>query len=323
MMSDVKNHSSFILFFKYKGDFMPNNFKMFFIASMLFTTVIQADEESLTEQIYFCFEEYCNPKKHVEMIPAKNNTIKNVIFDLNGVVVNTAKKSFFKAIPHLFKYGLLRIWRRESLSLKKFFDQAIKDIPATFPTSPDKVAYHDNKPILPILNDWQCGVDVYPIILKHIENKNLPKSDKKLLRLISGMLFDGKQFATSKFVILHTEQILRDLKDAGYKIYVLSNWDAQSFPLFKEINSELVELFDGIMISGDEQLVKPNVRFYKKCLKKFRLKAKESLFVDDQSINVEGARKAGMHAFQFKHNDKKNILSHFQEHGIAQKEIIA
>jgi FMN phosphatase YigB (HAD superfamily) len=36
-----------------------------------------------------------------------------------------------------------------------------------------------------------------------------------------------------------------------------------------------MHLFDGIMISGDEKLVKPDVFFYKKCLEKFNLQADE------------------------------------------------
>jgi HAD superfamily hydrolase (TIGR01509 family) len=89
-----------------------------------------------------------------------------------------------------------------------------------------------------------------------------------------------------------------------------------------DLQDEVMDLFDGIMISGDEGLVKPDIAFYSKCLKKFNLAAAETLFVDDQMINVEGARKVGMHSFLFEYKSKKSLLKNFQEYNIVRKEII-
>ena len=194
-------------------------------------------------------------------------------------------------------------------------------MPHEFPYEEDIIAYHEEKPILPILNDWQCGRNIYPILLEYIKDKDIPKGDKKFLRSIFKVLFDPEVAADSKITITIGTQIIHNLKDAGYNLYVLSNWDAQSFPVMKEIHAEVFDLFDGIMISGDEGIVKPNVQFFKKCLKTFNLKAKESLFIDDQHINVVGAQKAGIHAFIFDASKKKEIIRSFQEYNIVEREV--
>ena len=47
-------------------------------------------------------------------------------------------------------------------------------------------------------------------------------------------------------------------------------------------------------------MLKPDVRIYEKFLETYGLAAEECLFADDTLANVEGARKAGMNAMQFK-----------------------
>ena len=207
----------------------------------------------------------------------------------------------------------------ESHFAQTFFENAIKDVPHEFPYEEDIIAYHEEKPILPILNDWQCGRNIYPILLEYIKDKDIPKGDKKFLRSIFKVLFDPEVAADSKITITIGIQIIHNLKDAGYNLYVLSNWDA-IISCDERIHAEVFDLFDGIMISGDEGIVKPNVQFFKKCLKTFNLKAKESLFIDDQHINVVGAQKqASMHLFLML--QEKEIIRSFQEYNIVEREV--
>ena len=46
-------------------------------------------------------------------------------------------------------------------------------------------------------------------------------------------------------------------------------------------------------------MVKPNADIFQHILKKYDLKAEESIFVDDMEINAEGARKVGMHGYTY------------------------
>ena len=54
------------------------------------------------------------------------------------------------------------------------------------------------------------------------------------------------------------------------------------------------ECFDGRIVSADWKLLKPQPEIYETLLREFRLKPEECFFIDDLSVNVEGARRAGL-----------------------------
>ena len=92
--------------------------------------------------------------------------------------------------------------------------------------------------------------------------------------------------------------VIRRLKMAGYGVYGLTNWSAETFPMVRDTYPVFQE-FDGIVVSGEEHLLKPDAAIYKCLLERYALQAEESLFVDDNADNVAGARNVGMKAIQF------------------------
>lgn len=92
--------------------------------------------------------------------------------------------------------------------------------------------------------------------------------------------------------------VVKRLKAAGYGIYGLTNWSAETFPMVRDTYPVFQE-FDGIVVSGEEHLLKPDAAIYKCLLERYALQAEESLFIDDNADNVAGARNVGMKAVQF------------------------
>ena len=92
--------------------------------------------------------------------------------------------------------------------------------------------------------------------------------------------------------------IVRRLKEAGYGVYGLTNWSSETFPLVKDKYAIFKQL-DGMVVSGEEHLLKPDAAIYKCLLERYNLQAEESLFVDDNADNVIGARNVGMKAVRF------------------------
>ena len=82
---------------------------------------------------------------------------------------------------------------------------------------------------------------------------------------------------------------LEFLKKNNYECYVLSNWSAETFVGMTEEYSFLKE-FDGLLISGEEKLIKPDPAIYKLAIKRFNLNPKECVFIDDKLENVEAAK---------------------------------
>ena len=92
--------------------------------------------------------------------------------------------------------------------------------------------------------------------------------------------------------------VVKRLKEAGYGVYGLTNWSSETFPLVKE-KYTIFQPFDGIVVSGEEHLLKPDAAIYRCLLERYDLKAQESLFIDDSADNVVGARNVGMEAVRF------------------------
>ncbi len=92
-------------------------------------------------------------------------------------------------------------------------------------------------------------------------------------------------------------QFVRECKAKGLGVYLLSNASARQPRYWPRIPGS--ECFDGAVISALERCLKPEVKIYRILLERYRLKADESLFVDDVAANVEGAARAGLRGFQF------------------------
>lgn len=82
--------------------------------------------------------------------------------------------------------------------------------------------------------------------------------------------------------------------DNNYKLYVLSNWSIKSFNLLTTHFPDIFELFDGIVISGNTGLRKPDARIYHHLIKTYNLKAEKSIFIDDQIENIKTAQQLGI-----------------------------
>lgn len=93
-------------------------------------------------------------------------------------------------------------------------------------------------------------------------------------------------------------EILSALKAAGYPIYGLSNWPAEKFNLVRPLYP-FFELFDGMVISGEVGLVKPDPAIFELLLERIGRPAGECLFIDDNQANVLAAARLGFQTIQF------------------------
>lgn len=96
-----------------------------------------------------------------------------------------------------------------------------------------------------------------------------------------------------------TVEIFKKLKESRkLKIYALTNWSAETFPIALE-RYEFLQWFDGIVVSGTEKMRKPLPDFYQILLDRYHVKPEEALFIDDNFRNIEAARKMGIDSIHF------------------------
>ena len=85
--------------------------------------------------------------------------------------------------------------------------------------------------------------------------------------------------------------LLQELKQK-YKLYGLTNWSAETFPIALERFS-FFKLFDGIVVSGEEKLVKPDEKIFRVILERYHLDPRSTLFIDDNRHNIDTANGMG------------------------------
>ena len=108
-------------------------------------------------------------------------------------------------------------------------------------------------------------------------------------------------------------EIVKRLKDKNYKIYLLSNASLRFFE-YKDM-IEMFHYFDGLMVSAEEKLVKPNRAIFDCICDRYSLKSEECIFIDDLQENIDGAINAGFQGHLFlgarelsKYLEKQEIL---------------
>jgi putative hydrolase of the HAD superfamily len=96
-----------------------------------------------------------------------------------------------------------------------------------------------------------------------------------------------------------TVKLVRTLRQRGFNLYCLSNMPS---PFYEHLRRrhDFWDVFLGVVISGEIQLMKPEPEIYRHLLERFGLHAHESVFVDDLQANVDAAKAVGLHAICFK-----------------------
>lgn len=93
------------------------------------------------------------------------------------------------------------------------------------------------------------------------------------------------------------EDLIREIKSKGYKLYLLSDMPET----FSKDHSmiKILDEFDGLFFSYDYKITKKKVEFFEICLKEYNLKPEECLFVDDLKSNIDNANRVKINTFHF------------------------
>jgi len=187
-------------------------------------------------------------------------TIKNIIFDLGGVLIDWNPE-----------YVYLDVFEGDRKKMKWFFDEV-----CTF--------------------DWNENQDAgYPLAQATEDRVALFPEYEEWIRM-----YYGRWEEMLGGPIEETVHLLKQLvKDERYNVFALTNWSGETFPIALE-RFDFLHWFEGIIVSGDEKTRKPFEEIYTRTLDRFELKATESLFIDDNLRNIEAAGAIGIQTHHFK-----------------------
>jgi 2-haloacid dehalogenase len=95
-----------------------------------------------------------------------------------------------------------------------------------------------------------------------------------------------------------TVAILAELRAAGVRLLALSNWSAEMFPIARE-RFGFLEWFEGIVISGDVGVNKPDPRIFGYMVQRFSVEPARAVYIDDSPANIEAATALGFCTIRF------------------------
>lgn len=102
--------------------------------------------------------------------------------------------------------------------------------------------------------------------------------------------------------IAGTPEILAELKARKVPVYSITNFSVDKFKRAQQ-RFDFLNRFDGVIVSGEERLIKPDPAIYRCLMDRYGLDAADLLFIDDNRENVEAAIGLGMAAHHFSDAD--------------------
>lgn len=196
--------------------------------------------------------------------------LKTIIYDFNGVIAEPNYKKLFTELPFVERFSSLRVL----LNLAK------------------------NKEMRKAFNAYKMGkIDMDGLLAETA--KYCPHSAyivPKLLKIYS------------ESVTINTDVIksIKELKKNGVSAILMSNTTPETEKLIYE--SGLSEVFDGLIMSAKDQLVKPQPEIYKYAIKKFNLNPEDTIMIDDKQKNLDVAENFGIETFMCKNTEETNNL---------------
>jgi HAD superfamily hydrolase (TIGR01509 family) len=160
------------------------------------------------------------------------------------------------------------------------------------------------------ITEWQAGIKTNKQALEEIEYfiytpqaAHLFKNEyeRHIVKKIIMAIFNTTSLTAYMRPIVPNVLLVKDLKEhTDHQLYLLSNFDAHAINTLALTYPEFFSLFDGVIVSGQVGLLKPYPEMYRYLLQRYDLHAEDSLFIDDQYENVQGAEHVGIPCVLYK-----------------------
>jgi 2-haloacid dehalogenase len=92
--------------------------------------------------------------------------------------------------------------------------------------------------------------------------------------------------------------ILGELRARGVKLFGLTNWSAETYPMALR-RFDFLRWFGGVLVSGEVGVIKPDPRIYRLLFERFAIRPQDAVYIDDNPRNAAAATALGMHGIHF------------------------
>jgi len=236
--------------------------------------------------------------------------IKTVIFDLEGVLVETSRSGIGTWMAGNYPFEML--WQYMQLRNPKTDIFAYMD--HVYPHKVTQTTSYDpeGNPLPKLMHDWLAGVPgcesdtiVQWLASTIDEDTSLGALHKRAYKAVSHAIFNPAVRGANTHILPAGYNMLTSLKrkHTNCTFAILSNYDTQCYTYIRHASHTrpLFDTFDprNICISSNLRCIKPNTQIYHTVCEKLGVEPNECLCIDDQDVNVHAAQKIGMHAVRF------------------------
>jgi FMN phosphatase YigB (HAD superfamily) len=113
--------------------------------------------------------------------------------------------------------------------------------------------------------------------------------------------------------IEETVAAMQALQARGVPQYGLTNMESECWPIVTAM-SPVFGYLQGVVVSGDEKIIKPDPRIYQLVIDRFGMAPADLLFIDDSPANIAGAAAMGFDTHLF--DDPSTLLPALQARGL-------
>lgn len=199
--------------------------------------------------------------------------IRNIVFDLGGVIIDLHRE---KAVDALISLGI---------------------------SEADNILglYRQEEPILSLETGHSTAAEFFDS-MRRIAGRDIPDCDME--NAFNSFLTD---IPTERL------KALRQLRQTGYRLFVLSNTNPVMFngwitSRFRQEGLTVNDYFDGIVVSFQELRCKPDTEIFSTVLRRYSLDGEETLMLDDSEANCVSARAAGMKALKIDNSSESESM---------------
>lgn len=198
--------------------------------------------------------------------------IKNIVFDLGRVLIEWNARKYLKS----FGYD----------------DETVEEL--------NKIIFKSKEWEECDIGKYENNSDLPPIL-----SKKYPKYSAKIKEALT------KEWVKMLNLKEDTSEYLINLKNSGFKIYILSNLSKEAYD--NNSKYKFFKFIDGGVYSFESRKMKPDQEIYIELLEKYKLIPEETIFIDDMEENISVANNLKIHGIIFNNleqvqTDVQNII---------------
>jgi FMN phosphatase YigB (HAD superfamily) len=242
--------------------------------------------------------------------PFVQGKIKHIFIDPNVIFIT----SHGRAAGYIGSWKALKYMNHTGhLPGQEYLFQDLKDVPAQ-----SKILTYDEGLEAPlIISDWLLGTaqeELTRAVEKYLDASSLSEIEKTIHLSTTKMMFDPISLADIQKIRPGIEKLLRSLKNKKYSIYLAGNW-TDIIPLKKRF-SHIFELIDGVYISSEMKLLKPQKEFWESVLSLSGCNAEECLCIEAEPVFFQATKQIPCQSIFYENGSNKKLRQALKNYGV-------